>query len=87
MDLYKPLGCGGDSSDIVNHMLLANPSDRDDAPSGKPECDTEYSLTLEDALAVMTESSMTKVPEQLLGGVEPFVDLDVVLPHPAPLLH
>src|SRR5690606_13071111 len=66
-------------------MLLADPARRDHAP--RRQCDgwAEDGLRHKDSFGMMPEGAMPEVSGDLLAGIEPAMDRQIILDRPAPL--
>lgn len=60
-------------------MLFADDPDRYAVPYRVDNMNSELALGLEDALSVVPQGSVAEVRMELLGSVEPLVNLEVVL--------
>ena len=67
-------------------MLLADPSDRDDAARGKRDRGAENRLGHEDAFRVVPQGPVTEIGDDLLRLVEPVMDALIVGDRAAPFL-
>lgn len=78
-ELAQPVLHAGDpASAVFLDVLFTDQPDRD-FPAGRVgDGDAELPFALIDAVGVVPECPMTKVTEQLLGLIEPLVDMDVV---------
>ena len=72
-DGLHPVGEARDEADVFLHMLLANPTSRDDAPGRERNGRPEDRLSHEDALGMMAERPVPEVRSDLLALVD-YVD-------------
>src|SRR5579864_760895 len=85
-DFSQPVLGGRDSAKVFLNVLFGNVANGNFVSIGAFDGDTEDSFRQEDALSMMTQSSVAKVREVRLRLVEPVMDGKIVLRFSAELL-
>jgi hypothetical protein len=84
-DVPKPIGdCGYATTTVFFYVLLSYVTDGNLLPIAVNDVLTKYSFTFKNALRVMSQGSVSKVSEDLLGSVEPVMDRRVILEFSSP---
>src|SRR6516162_2740622 len=86
-DAPHPIGEGRDESEVLDNVLLTDPARRNDAAGRQCDGRTKDRLGHEDAFGVMAERAVPEIRCDLLPGIEPAMDRQIVVDCTAPLLH
>ena len=86
-DRPRPIGEARDVPEILTDMLLAHPTGRDHPARGKSQRLAEHGFQQEDTFGMVAQSSVPEVSKDEFRGIEPGMQVDVILDHPAPFLN
>src|SRR6516164_5450380 len=86
-DVPHPMGEGRDVSEILDNVLFTDPARRNDAAGRQCDGRTKDGLRHEDAFGVVAKRAVPEVRRDLLAGIEPVMDRQIVAGRPTPLLH